>query len=123
VDQATGARVVEALKQQPGRWVDFMMRFELGIERPNPRRALGSAVTIGGAYVAGGLFPLLPYVLVGDAGRALVLSVVLTLTALLVFGFVKGRFTGAPAVRSAIQTVVIGGLAAAAAFGLARLFA
>jgi len=123
VDETTSAHVVEALKRRPGRWVDFMMRFELGLERPNPRRALGSAATIGGAYVAGGLFPLLPYMLVGEAAKALLLSVALTLAALLVFGFVKGRFTGAPAVRSAIQTVVIGGLAAAAAFGLARLFA
>ena len=100
-----------------------MMRFELGLERPNPRRALGSAATIGGAYIAGGLFPLLPYMLIGRAASALLVSIALTLAALLVFGFVKGRFTGAPAVRSAVQTVVIGGLAATAAFGLARLFA
>jgi len=122
VDEGAGVAVVEALKRQPSRWVDFMMRFELGLERPNPRRALGSATTIGGAYVAGGLFPLLPYMLVGEAARALPLSVALTLVALLVFGIIKGRFTGAPAVRSAAQTVVIGGIAAAAAFGLVRLF-
>lgn len=121
VDEATSAAVVEALKRQPSRWVDFMMRFELGLERPNPRRALGSAATIAGAYVTGGLFPLLPYMLIGEAARALSVSAALTLVALLVFGFVKGRFTGAPALRSALQTVVIGGLAAAAAFGLARL--
>src|SRR6266487_94408 len=110
VDEGAGVAVVEALKRQPSRWVDFMMRFELGLERPNPRRALGSATTIGGAYVAGGLFPLLPYMLVGEAARALPLSVALTLVALLVFGIIKGRFTGAPAVRSAAQTVVIGGI-------------
>lgn len=123
VDEAASAAVVDALKRQPGRWVDFMMRFELGLERPNPKRALGSAATIGGSYVVGGLVPLFPYMLVGQSSKALLLSVALTLAALVVFGFVKGRFSGAPALASAFQTVVIGGLAAAAAFGLARLVA
>lgn len=123
VHEAASKAVVDALKRQPNRWVDFMMRFELGLERPNPRRALASAVTIGGAYVAGGLFPLLPYMLIGQAASALLVSIGLTLAALLVFGFVKGRVSGARPLRSAIQTVVIGGLAAAAAFGLARLIA
>lgn len=79
-----------------------MMRFELGLEKPNPGRPLGSAFTIGSAYVAGGLFPLLPYMLIGEAGGALLVSIAVTLGALLMFGFVKGRFTGAPALRSAL---------------------
>jgi predicted membrane protein (TIGR00267 family) len=99
-----------------------MMRFELGLEKPDPKRALTSASTIAGSYVAGGFIPLAPYMIFQQAHSALALSVAVTLAALAVFGFVKGRYTGARPFRSAIQTVVIGGLAASAAFGLARLF-
>ena len=115
------APVVEALRKRPGAWVDFMMRFELGLEQPDPRRALTSALTIGLSYIAGGLIPLLPYMLVRHAGSALVYSVVVTLVALTIFGYFKGRFTGSPPLRSGLQTALIGGLAAGAAFGLARL--
>lgn len=112
--------VVEALRTRPQAWVDFMMRFELGLEKPDPRRALASAATIATAYIAGGFIPLGPYMLLG-AGAALPASVGITLLALTIFGYVKGQFTGAPPMRSALQTAVIGGLAAAAAFGIARL--
>ena len=117
------APIVDALSKRPEAWVDFMMRFELGLERPNPRRALVSALTIAGAYVGGGFVPLGPYLLCATARTALVYSVVVTLLALTVFGYVKGRFTGTTPVRSAFQTVLIGGLAAAAAFVIARLIA
>lgn len=120
---AESAPVVQALQSRPRALVDFMMRFELGLQQPEPRRALTSAVTIGGSYVTGGLVPLLPYILLSSVHRALMVSVGLTLAALFVFGYVKGRFTGVRSLRSAIQTVVIGGIAAAAAFGLARLVA
>lgn len=100
-----------------------MMRFELGLEEPDPGRALRSALTIAGSYIAGGLIPLVPYMVTDTARAALVPSVVVTLAALLVFGYVKGRFTGTVPWRSALQTAVIGGLAAAAAFGIARLIA
>lgn len=116
-------RVARTLSTRPDAWVDFMMRFELGLEEPDPRRALKSALTIAFSYVAGGLIPLFPYMIMATARAALAPSVVVTLVALLVFGYVKGRFTGAPAWRSSIQTAVIGGLAAAAAFGIARLIA
>jgi len=112
--------IVDALRKRPEAWVDFMMRFELGLEKPNPRRAFISAVTIAGAYIAGGFIPLGPYVVLSSARNALTVSAVTTLIALAVFGCIKGRFTGAPPVRSAIQTVFIGGLAAAVAFLLAR---
>jgi VIT1/CCC1 family predicted Fe2+/Mn2+ transporter len=112
--------VVRALRERPDAWVDFMMRFELGLERPDPKRALVSAATIAGAYVAGGLIPLAPYFIVAQTARALIVSVACTLLALFVFGFVKGSFTGAQPVRSALQTALVGGLAAAAAFGIAR---
>jgi VIT1/CCC1 family predicted Fe2+/Mn2+ transporter len=115
--------VVESLRRRPDAWVDFMMRFELGLERPDPRRALWSALTIGGAYAMGGFIPLAPYMLMPQATRALLVSAVITLLALAGFGYVKGRFTGAGPLRSAIQTVLIGGLAAAAAFAIARAIA
>jgi VIT1/CCC1 family predicted Fe2+/Mn2+ transporter len=113
--------IVQALRRQPKNWIDFMMRFELGLEKPDPRRALVSALTIAGAYVAGGLIPLSPYILSHTATAALLLSIILTLAALLIFGFVKGRFTGTRPVRSALQTALIGSAAAGAAFGIARL--
>jgi VIT1/CCC1 family predicted Fe2+/Mn2+ transporter len=112
--------LVDALKRNPEGWVDFMMRFELGLERPEPRRALTSGLTIGSAYVLGGLIPLWPYMMTARATTALGVSLAVTLVALLVFGYVKGRFTGAPPVRSALQTALIGGLAAGTAFAIAR---
>jgi VIT1/CCC1 family predicted Fe2+/Mn2+ transporter len=112
--------LVEALRRQPKKWIDFMMRFELGLEKPDPKRALTSAITIGGAYIAGGFIPLAPYIVITNASHALLLSIVLTLLALLVFGFVKGRFTGMRPVRSALQTALIGSVAAGAAFLIAR---
>ena len=114
-------RVVEGLRQRPTDWVKFMMRFELGLETPEPGRAWRSALTIAGAYVVGGFVPLSAYWLVPhDVQGALRLSAVVTLLALALFGGLKGRFTGAGMLKSAVQTTMIGGLAAAAAFGLAR---
>ena len=114
------AGVVESLRQRPKDWVAFMMRFELGLERPEPDRAWKSALTIAGAYVVGGIIPLSAYLILNDTHRALQLSVIVTLAALAVFGGIKGRFTGVPVLRSALQTRLIGGRAAAAAFGIAR---
>jgi len=114
------APVVEALRKRPADWVAFMMRFELGLERPDPSRAWKSALTIAMAYIVGGIIPLSAYLLLPDTHRALRLSVVVTLMALAIFGGIKGRFTGVPVLRSALQTSIIGGLAAAAAFGIAR---
>ena len=114
--------VLQALKRNPKAWVDFMMRFELGLEEPEANRARQSAITIAASYVVGGMVPLLPYILLNESSRALPASVVITLLALVVFGAVKGRLTGAGAWRSGLQTVLIGGLAAGAAYALARLF-
>ncbi|MBI3450633.1 MAG: VIT1/CCC1 transporter family protein [Acidobacteria bacterium] len=108
--------IVDSLRAHPDAWADFMMRFELGLEKPDPGRALASAVTIGGAYIAGGLVPLAPYFFTETSTAALGASVAMTATALLVFGYVKGTFTGARPVRSSLQTLLIGSLAAAAAF-------
>jgi VIT1/CCC1 family predicted Fe2+/Mn2+ transporter len=115
--------VIDALRRAPAAWVEFMMRFELGLERPDPAQALRTATTIALAYVVGGLVPLVPYFFLPSTQSALLPSVALTAVALLVFGFVKGRYTTGRMIRSAAQTLVVGGLAAAAAFGLARLFA
>src|SRR5882724_9884704 len=113
--------IVQALRKQPKNWIDFMMRFELGLERPDPKRAVLSALTIAGAYVAGGFIPLTPYMIAHTPSSALLFSVAVTLGALLVFGFIKGRFTGTRPVRSALQTALIGSTAAGAAFLIARL--
>jgi len=115
--------IVDALSKRPEAWVTFMMRFELGLEEPDPKRALASALTIAGAYVIGGFVPLGPYLFCANVRTALLLSVAVTLVALTVFGYIKGRFTGTTPVRSALQTVLIGGLAAAAAFAIARAIA
>jgi len=113
--------IVDALRKRPQAWVNFMMRFELGLEKPDPKRALISAGTIAGAYIAGGFIPLGPYLFLPSASSALTLSVITTLITLAIFGYIKGYFTGAPPLRSAIQTVLIGGLAAAVAFMIARV--
>jgi VIT1/CCC1 family predicted Fe2+/Mn2+ transporter len=118
--------IVEALAKHPQKWVDFMMRFELGLEKPDPKRAFISAVTIASAYIAGGLIPLAPYIFAAyitpmDVRKnALLLSVAVTLIALFVFGFIKGRYTGTRPTRSALQTALIGSVAAGAAFLIAR---
>jgi VIT1/CCC1 family predicted Fe2+/Mn2+ transporter len=113
--------VVKAICSDQKRWVDFMMRFELGFEEPDPLRARNSAITISLSYILGGLVPLSPYMMVNDLQGALHASVAVTLVALFVFGYVKGKLTGLTPLRGGLQTVVIGGLASAAAFGLARL--
>lgn len=109
------------LRKDRKRWVDFMMRFELGLEKPDPARARTSAFTIAVSYVAGGMVPLAPYFFFHQNRVALLASVVLTLVALFVFGWVKGVFTVKRPIRSALQTLVVGGLAAGAAFGIATL--
>lgn len=113
-------KVVDDISADAKRWVEFMMKFELGLEEPDPRRALRSALTIGASYVVGGLIPLVPYMLVGNAREALVISAIVTLLALFVFGFVKGRLTGISPFRGGLQTLLTGGIAAAVAFALAR---
>lgn len=113
--------VVNSIRADKKRWVDFMMRFELGLEEPDPKRARNSALTIALSYIAGGLVPLAPYFFLPTVHVALAGSVIVTLIALFVFGFIKGRFTTHRPLRSAWQTVLVGGLAASAAFVIAKL--
>jgi vacuolar iron transporter family protein len=121
LDEATVGTVVKAIRKERKRWVDFMMEFELGLEEPDPKRASRSALTIAGSYIAGGMIPLAPYFVLRSIHSALIVSVIVALLALLVFGYIKGRFTVKKPIRSAWQTVLVGGLAATAAFVLAKL--
>ena len=114
------APIVQAFRDRPKDWVDFMMRFELGLETPDPRRARRSAFTIAFSYIGGGFIPLLPYMLVHRMMPALLISIATTLTALFIFGFIKGKFTGTHPLRGGLQTIFIGGLAASAAFLIAK---
>jgi VIT1/CCC1 family predicted Fe2+/Mn2+ transporter len=111
------------LSEQPQVWVDFMMRFELGLEKPDPKRALFSALTIAAAYIVGGLIPLSPYMVIPEISTALFWSAVMTLASMAGFGFLKGHFTGQSPWRSGLHTMLIGGLAASAAFAIARAIA
>ncbi|XP_009129202.1 vacuolar iron transporter 1 isoform X1 [Brassica rapa] len=113
--------VVNALRKNPQAWLDFMMRFELGLEKPDPKRALQSAFTIAIAYVLGGLVPLFPYMFIPQALNAVVASAAITLIALFIFGYAKGHFTGSRPFRSAFETTFIGAIASAAAFCLAKV--
>ncbi len=118
---AEALMVTTALRQNPVRWVEFMMRFELGLEKPNPKDLIRTPLTIGVAYILGGFIPLLPYILYTTATDALPISIIMTLCALTLFGALKGHFTGIPKLKAALQTTAIGGLAAAVAYGVARL--
>jgi VIT1/CCC1 family predicted Fe2+/Mn2+ transporter len=115
------APVVAAIRADQNRWVDFMMRFELGLEAPEPKRARQSAFTIALSYILGGLVPLSPYLFMRSVPNALWVSIAVTLLALFIFGYVKGRFTGIAPLRGGLRTVIIGGLAAATAFAIARV--
>ena len=120
VSREESTPVLKALKRNPTAWKDFMMKFELGLEKPDPSRALISALTIALSYILGGIIPLSPYILLSDSHTALIVSASVTLMALFFFGVAKGYFTGAPLFKSGLQTVFVGGLAAAAAYMLAK---
>jgi len=116
-------QVLAALERDPVQWRDFMMRFELGLEKPNPKRAFQSAITIALSYALGGIVPLAPYILMADSRKALAVSAIVTLFALAVFGFVKGHFTGVSKAKSSIQTALVGSVAAAVAYWIAKSIA
>jgi VIT1/CCC1 family predicted Fe2+/Mn2+ transporter len=116
-DQATAE-----IAQDKDRWVDFMMKYELGLDKPDPKRATKSALNIGLSYIAGGVIPLSPYFFIADAKEALIYSVIATLICLFIFGFFKSKVTGINPWQGALRVTMIGALAAAAAFGVASLF-
>jgi vacuolar iron transporter family protein len=115
-------RATEEISQDKDRWVDFMMKYELGLEKPDPRRATKSALNIGLSYVAGGIIPLSPYFFIADSNEALKISAIATLACLFVFGYFKSKITGVNPLMGALRVTMIGALAAAAAFGVAKLF-
>jgi vacuolar iron transporter family protein len=110
------------IAQDKVRWVNFMMKYELGLDKPDPKRATKSALNIGLSYVVGGIVPLSPYFFISHASDALPYSAVITLICLFVFGYFKSRVTGVPPLFGALRVTLIGAIAAAAAFGVARLF-
>lgn len=123
VESEEAKPLIGALRRNPDAWTDFMMRFELGLEEPQANRALRSALTIACSYIAGGLVPLLPYMLFHPTGTALVVSVAVTLVALLIFGAAKSKLTGVAPLSGALKTLLIGAFASAAAYVIARLIA
>ena len=112
--------IIAHFKANPKLWVEWMMRFELGLEPPDPTRAVKSAATIALSYIAGGMVPLTPYIMSNSPQTALLYSVIATLIALFAFGYMKGTFTGTHPFQSAFRTTLIGGLAAGAAFAIAK---
>ena len=115
-------KATEEIAKDKKQWVDFMMKFELGLDEPNPRRARNSAFNIGLSYIAGGIIPLSPYFFIGDSREALKFSIAATLICLFIFGYFKSKITGVPAITGAFKVMLIGALAAAAAYSVARLF-
>lgn len=114
-------KATEEIAKDKKQWVDFMMKFELGLDKPNPKRATKSAMNIGISYAVGGIIPLSPYFFIASSAEALKYSVVATLICLFVFGFFKSKITGIPVLSGALKVMLIGALAAAAAYSIALL--
>ena len=114
-------RIADELAQDKDKWVDFMMKYELGLDKPNPNRARNSASTIGVSYIVGGLIPLSAYFFTANPNQGLMVSAVLTLICLFVFGYFKSQVTGQPPLKGAIKVTIIGFLAAGAAFLVAKM--
>ena len=115
-------QATDEIAQDKDRWVDFMMKYELGLEKPDPKRATKSALNIGLSYIAGGIIPLSPYFFIADSVEALKISVIATLICLFIFGYFKSKLTGVNPLIGALKVTLIGAVAAAAAFGVAKLF-
>jgi vacuolar iron transporter family protein len=115
-------KATEEIAQDKDRWVEFMMKYELGLDKPDPKRATKSALNIGLSYIAGGIIPLSPYFFVDNSTEALKISVIATLICLFIFGYFKSKITGVNPLIGALKVTLIGAVAAAAAFGVAKLF-
>jgi vacuolar iron transporter family protein len=115
-------QATQEIAQDKDRWVEFMMKYELGLDKPDPKRATKSALNIGLSYIAGGIIPLSPYFFISNSNEALKYSVIATLICLFIFGYFKSKMTGVNPLWGAIRVTLIGAIAAAAAFGIAKLF-
>ena len=122
LSESVQQQATEEIARDKKKWVDFMMKYELGLDQPDPKRATKSALNIGLSYVAGGMVPLAPYFFVDHPIEGLQISAVLTIFCLFVFGFFKSRITGINPWQGAIRVALIGALAAGAAFAVAKLF-
>jgi len=114
-------QAAEEIAKDKKQWVDFMMKYELGLDEPDPKRATKSALNIGLSYIAGGIIPLSPYFFINNSTQALKISVIATLICLFVFGYFKSKMTGVSPLTGALKVMLIGALAAAAAFGIAKV--
>ncbi|HZY39164.1 MAG TPA: VIT1/CCC1 transporter family protein [Mucilaginibacter sp.] len=114
-------QIADEMAKDKDKWVDFMMRYELGLEKPEANRATQSAVTIGISYIVGGIIPLSPYFFIRESQTALYYSCAITMVCLFVFGYFKSKVTGQPVLTGALKVLFIGALAAAAAFFMAKL--
>ncbi|MDB5004525.1 MAG: iron transporter [Mucilaginibacter sp.] len=121
LSDALQTQVADEMAKDKDKWVDFMMRYELGLEKPLANRASRSAITIGLSYIVGGIIPLTPYFFESNSQIALAYSCVITMICLFVFGYFKSKVTGQPPISGAFKVLIIGALAAAAAFGMAKL--
>lgn len=115
--------IAREMAKNPKKWVDFMMRFELGLERPDKNRAHQSALIIGISYIIGGIIPLASYFFTDTTEQGLIYSCGVTLACLVVFGLVKSKLTGQPLFKGALRVTLVGTIAAAAAFTIAKLIA
>jgi vacuolar iron transporter family protein len=122
LNEPTQNIIADELAKDPDKWVDFMMKYELGLDKPDANRARNSAATIGVSYIAGGLIPLTGYFFTETPFQGLVVSAILTVICLFIFGYFKSKVTGQPKVKGAFKVTVIGIVAAAAAFLVARVF-
>lgn len=122
LSQELQEKATEEIAKDKKQWVDFMMKYELGLDKPDPKRATKSALNIGISYIVGGLVPLSPYFFVEEPVTGLKISVVVTLLCLFIFGWFKSKVTGVNAWGGALRVTLIGAVAAAAAFGVAKLF-
>jgi VIT1/CCC1 family predicted Fe2+/Mn2+ transporter len=114
--------IADELSKDKEKWVDFMMKYELGLEKPDVNRARHSAATIGISYIVGGLIPLTAYFFTRTPYDGLMISALLTVLCLFIFGYFKSKVTGQPPVRGAFKVTLIGITAAAAAFIVAKTF-
>lgn len=121
LSDALQTQIADEMAKDKDKWVDFMMRYELGLEKPLPNRATQSAVTIGLSYIVGGIIPLSPYFFDANSQTALAYSCIITMICLFVFGYFKSKVTGQSPISGAFKVLIIGALAAAAAFGMAKL--